>query len=215
MRRKTARTVLVVAVLIFCAAVLCRAGFLPRYGDGNPVQALGQGLLTSQEKWYGVRAVSAADSALTGKTKAWHVIRLSLVRMPPWNTTTLSFVCYGDGTGGGDPNAGSFSYEVYVCRMFGSLEKVCGGTATVGELEASVLPHDDHGTPVADPNQYKWVEGGASLVTSAAWDTNVGATQVADEMGKISFDPLGTPYLYVRVYDITNITTVYVLVTGR
>lgn len=215
MRRSTAKVVLMAAALVGLASVMGRAGFLPKQGSGNPVQALGQGVMTSQEKWHGVRSVSVSDPALTGKTKAWHSARTMLSLMPPWNTASLAFVCYGDGVGPGDPNGGSFSYEVYVCRLYGSLEKVCAGTATVGELEASVLPHDDLGTPLSDPNQYKWVEGGATLVTSAAWDTDVGSTKVADELGKISFDPLGAPYLYVRIYNITNITTVYVLATGR
>jgi len=37
----------------------------------------------------------------------------------------IAFLCYGDGTGAGDPTSGSFSFNVLVARPYCSAQKVC------------------------------------------------------------------------------------------
>jgi hypothetical protein len=202
---------------VLAVSVACYAASLGIYGETSPGTDTGQASLTPQESWYLVRGpVTEADADLTGATKAWGAVTESdLPILKPWSTVTLAFLCYGDGDGAGNPEGGTFTYEVYHCRRVGSLEKVCDGTATVGAVQASVLPHDDAGTELDEPTNYKWVEGSPVLVSSQCWDAQVGWTKVADEVGKVSWDPLGSPYLLVRITSMSGVTSIYPLLTGR
>lgn len=219
MTRKKIVDVLVLTLFVACVVFVCHASQLdvPSASRVAPFRGDSPTPITPQEPWYLVRSVDSNDAALTGVTKSWDSAVQVLRVMRPWNTVTLSFLAYGDGGGDpnapGDPNEGGFNYDVFACREHGSMEKVCSGSVSISDIEASCMP--DSGVVLADPNHYKWAEGSASLVTSQSWDAAVGCTTVADEIGKISWDPLGAPYLYVRVYGITAITKVYVLVTGR
>jgi len=168
-----------------------------------------------QDHWYLVRdAVDANDPNLTATLKVWGGVTLSPLRRD-WNTVTLAFLAYGDGNGVGDPNGGSFDFEIYGCRQHSSLELVCSGDANVGELKAACLPFDSTGALLADPNNYKWVEGDPNLIAAQSWGSTVTGTTDANGLGKIEFDPQGCPYIYVRLFGIANLTTIYPLITGR
>jgi hypothetical protein len=170
---------------------------------------------TMQDSWYLARdPVDANDGDLTVYGKMWGGVQPGKLRNG-WNKVTIGFLCYGDGDGPGDPNEGTFDFAVYTCRPFSSLEYVCSGSATVGDLRASCLPFDSGGALVPWSNQYKWAEGSATLVDDYDWEIAPTWTQDPNGMGKVSFDPMGSSYVYVHVNAISKLTTIYPLVTGR
>jgi len=204
----------VLFLILFAAA--CYAYTLPSVDDRDPIMKKGGiNSITSQEPWRLVRTVSEDDVALTKITKAWGGVGTELKMLPSLDTCTFSFLAYGNNGFAGGPDNGSFSYEIYCCRQFGSLEFVCSGDVTIGAIQASVLPWEKTETATSNADIFKWAEGGASLVSTQDWDLTVGYTETADQMGKISFDSLGCSYVYVRIFDKVNITLVYVLATGR
>jgi hypothetical protein len=172
---------------------------------------------TRQEPWYLIAVADEDEAALMGADKRWVAANVgaTVMKVPnASNSWTIAFIAYGDGDGAGDPENGSFKYELYACRERGSLEWVCSGNPSVGAVQVSCLPHDESVTAVLSTD-YKHVEGSPSLVTSSGWDSMVGFTKVADQIGKISVDGLGARYVRVRIFDRVNVTRVYAYLTVR
>lgn len=208
------RKILWLLVIPLLLAPLFAARQLGTTDDPTPARVNPNAIVTTCEPWYLMRTVTSAETALTGAGKMWSGA-LAVPVMKAWNTVSLSFLAYGDGDGAGDPNDATIGYTAYMARRGGSLEFVCSGSPTVGAVLASSLPWDETEAAVLDPNDHKWAEGGATLVTAEGWDTPVGYTLRADEVGKVSWDTHGAGYVYVRVTAMTSISTVYVMMTGR
>jgi hypothetical protein len=215
MRRFAAYGVVAVAVALTAAALLGETWQLGATDDLVPRRMFPVPVTTLQDCWYLARdPVDANDGALADNAKTWGGVQVSKLRNG-WNKVTIGFLCYGDGDGPGDPNEGGFDFAIYACRPFSSLEYVCSGSATVGDLRASCLPFDSAGSSVPWPKQYKWAEGSATLVDDHDWEIAPTWTQDANEMGKVSFDPMGCSYVYIHVDAISKLTTIYPLITGR
>lgn len=170
---------------------------------------------TTQEPWWLARsaAVTASDTPLNATTRTWTGIKAKAVEIPSsWNTISLAFYAYGDGNGGGDPNGGTFSWRIYVCRKCGPAQLVAYGTAAVGEM---VLSHDPtDGTVLTLTNEdYKWAE--LPVLTASVWPSSADVSGTTDDVGTINFDPLGAWGFYVEITSLANATTLYPVFTGR
>lgn len=139
---------------------------------------------------------------------------------PAQSTVSTAFYCYGDGTGDGDPNAGTFTATTYVVELYGSWELISTATVAVGELELTHNPVTaaEINSGLLDPNEsYKWCEGPFTdtLNDSDAWVVPVNLSGVSDGIGRLNVDPLGASGIVVLITNMSGITRVYPIVKGR
>jgi len=189
--------------------------------DLNTKQMQGQRISTVsvQDRPIQIASVTADASALTVATENWDDNTVLFVPIPvEWSNVTLSFYGYGDGTGVGDPNDTTFSFDVYVCDIYGGAECiVSGSTGTIGAQQLSVNPATGaslaSGAP--DPN-YCWSddlnEGTLRTTSTVAYSDY----QSTDGLAKMKFDRGSAFGIYVRIYDMTAqlVTSVTCVMNG-
>jgi hypothetical protein len=167
---------------------------------------------TYQDAWHRVRIVSASDTPLSATTRTWTNVATQFRCLPRrWNTVSVALLGYGSGTGAGDPGSGSCAWTLYVARRYGGPQIVATGTWAIGAMRASHTPWD--GSAVADASHHKW--GGLPVVTHDYWPSSVVAAGTTDQIGTLTFDPLGHWGLYLECTSVTGLTTLTVLATGR
>jgi hypothetical protein len=204
--------VLIVATIAALVAGSASRSLLNTRNDPETAKTSG-GIQTTQEPWWLMRFVATNDTALTKNTRQWTDIKAKAVDIPPsWNSVTIAMYAYGDGSGGGDPNTGTFSWRLYTCRKYGPAQLAAYGTGAIGE---QILSHDPtDGTPLTLTNEdYKWAE--LPVLTSTVWSSDVNVSGASDDVGTINFDPLGAWGIYVEITNLTSITNLYVVFTGR
>jgi hypothetical protein len=128
---------------------------------------------------------------------------------------TVSFYGYGDGTGDGSPDGGTFDFAIYAARRFGGAQLVCTqNDATVGSLQLSHNPITgaafNSGSVDVD---YCWVD---TTAVTTDWATGVteGNDDGANEIATLHFDMLGNRGIYVIVNDITSLSSVTYVISG-
>ena len=100
--------------------VLCLGALDRVFSPGMPAP-----LSTIQPRSVVVNTVTADDTVLDVNEKTWADCVSLFTPIPPeWNIVILSFYGYGDGTGAGDPNDATFSFDVQVCDLYGGIESV-------------------------------------------------------------------------------------------
>ncbi len=162
--------------------------------------------------------VSANDTALTVSTSSWHDVSGWQSIPQDWDSMSISFFAYGDGTGIGNPYGGSVTAKVYVVHEYGSAIPVVDVSLHVGNLELSHDPAYGPGSQyrasqVADPN-HKWVDGPIT-VNQRMWRSPVEVTGISDGIGEINFNHAGATSIKVLFSSKTDITTIYAVMTGR
>jgi len=183
------------------------------------------GLATSQCPWeyarnrYASGYLDTNDSTPDANAMTWQDTGTYLPIPPEWNYLSMAFLCYGDGNGDGDANAGTFDVNVYVVDSYSSWDHVCSFTVTVGELEATHFPVHP-GTEInggnLDPNEsYKWAEGEITPGEDYEWLSSVDYTGCTDGIGRCSFDSFGARVLVVLIDNKAHLTRIYPLVKGR
>jgi len=166
--------------------------------------------------------VSADDTPLTPSTSSWYDVNDAIAIPEEWSlgSVSVSIYAYGDGTGEGDPNAGTFDANLYVVTEFGSAARVCALSGAIGDLELSHDPAAGWGSAyrpsqIADPNR-KWAEGPMTIHTTAdCWRGPVSATGEPNGIGEITFKPAGATHAFILFDNKSNITKLYALLTGR
>lgn len=133
-----------------------------------------------------------------------------------WANVALSFYGYGDGDGDGDPNDSTFSYDVYLCDLYGGWE--CVSSANTGTIGAMKLSHNPAtGEALTDPNEsYRWAddlnEGTVKTTSTIAYSDY----QSNDGCAKTKFDRHSAYGIYVRIYDMTDqsVTSITCVMNG-
>ena len=160
-------------VILICAVAICAYALTPKtnYDLAGKIQAY------QQNGWLQVNSATTADTPLAANTKYFDIIEPAnsidtwLAIPPTWTVLEVSFYCFGDGTGVGDPSGGEFDFKIYMARWYGSAKTVYEGYAACGDLELSVFPASDRSASSAftigdqinsgslDGDQsYKWVD---------------------------------------------------------
>ncbi len=184
---------------------------------------------TRQMSYSVIHTVTADDTALAPATKYWDNIKTStqpsfIPIFPQWNVVEVSFYCYGDGTGTGDPNGATFDFKIYAVRLYGCAKTVYEGHAHCGELELSCSPVDgtEYYSGALDPNQcYKWVDTidpnglGSVWISSVVLSGDAGA-DTTGEIATLSFDLNGYYGLWCEITAMTTkpVTQIWALVSG-
>lgn len=173
--------------------------------------------LTAVKGWSLARQVDANDTLLAASTNVWSSVKTKLVDISGYNTISIGVIAYGDGTGGGDPNGGTFTMRVRLGKRYGPAQLACTATWSVGELLAEVNPASD------DPNaagaytnaaeDHKWCEGPPSV--TSCWMTTCGASGTTNDVGLINIDAMGFDGLYPEITAMHGITSLFVFITGR
>ena len=143
----------------------------------------------------------------------WTTASTTFLRLPvSWRKISLAAYAYGDGDGGGDPNDGWFSAKVYVCRQYSSAQLLAEAErVTIGELQLSHDPTDGDALTVSNED-FKWAEGSFAFDYGRPPWHSLGND---DGIGIAQFDTVDEYALWVEITNLTNISTLYVLVTGR
>jgi hypothetical protein len=157
----------------------------------------------------------AADPNFAEKT--WTNAMANFTAIPAeWGIVTLSFYGYGDGTGDGDPNDATFSYDVYVVDIWGGYEAVTtGSTGTIGAMKLSHNPAT--GAALTDPNSsYRWCDDlneGTKKTTSVVSYSDYEST---NGLAKQKWDRHSAFGIYVRIYNMTAqpVTSVNCIMNG-
>ena len=163
-----------------------------------------------QVPWVQMRNAAENDVALTASTRAWNTVDTLFYELP-LDARIVQISAYGHGNGtadSGDPAAGSFAYKVYICKKYGSAQLLCTGTWNVGALELTHNP--ENGISLNASSNYKWCE---STTPTEYWPGSVTAGGTSDDIGTISFDPLGYYGIYVEVASIASVSDVTVVMT--
>lgn len=166
-------------------------------------------------------AVSANDAAVEPNEMTWSNTSGQYINLDEREATvSLAFYAYGDGTGDGDPNAGTVDVNVYLVEPYGSWEHVASFTVSIGELELTDDPV--YGTPInagsLDPNEsYKWADGPFTnnLNDADAWPTAGNFSGSTNGIGRFNIDTLGAQGLIVRYDNMASMTRIYGVVKGR
>lgn len=176
---------------------------------------------TYQGPYQVIRTVMANDTPLTVKTKYWDAIAGTWFAIPPsWNHVELSFLAYGDGTGEGDPNAGSAKVKVMVARYRASAKTVFEGELGIGDLEASCDPESgiQWNSGSLDANEsYKWADTIDANGLGDLWPSGVTLSDAADTTGNtatLSFDCTGYFKIFVQVTEKNGWTNLKPVITG-
>lgn len=208
-----------VGVLIMSQAEKADAAISATTMRNLPVDAVGTNIHT----WRAARsaAVTADDTTPDPNGQTWQAANGSYYDISSYgNTISLAFYCYGDGTGDGDANGGSFDANVYLVEPYGSWEQVASFTCAVGELELTHNPVTGAAlnSGSLDPNQsYKWVEGPFTdnLSDTDIWPTTVNLSGATNTIGRMNIDPLGCVGLVVLIDNMASITSVTPIVKER
>jgi len=166
---------------------------------------------TKQKPWILMRRVTTDDTPLDATTKVWSTVAGLFFPLPfDWEKMFLAFLCYGDGTGGGNPESGTFSFNILSVRENGSAQIVAQGTAEVGALRAS---HDPvSGQLFSDASEHKWVQ--QPVITLDAWRTPVVASGTSDDLGNLCWSPQHDYGVFVEITSIVSITSIDVYASG-
>lgn len=175
-------------------------------------------LSTVQMKSRLVATVTADASSPASSAMSWAQCLTTFKEIPvTWNAVSLSFYGYGDGSGSGDPNGATFSYDVYVCDLYGGMEAVAlNNTGAIGEQE---LSHDYENTALnsgAVNSSYKWAdtlaEGTRYWSTAMLYSNNGGNSNRA----KVKFDRQESYGIWVRIYNMTAqpVTSITCIMNG-
>lgn len=167
---------------------------------------------------YTAKLISTADTnavALDVNTSSWAVCQNWVGIPSKFNGLKVMFYAYGDGVGGGDPNNKTFSYQFYVADYGGAAQLVASGTATVGAMQLSHNPISlaELNSGSVDPN-YCWIDTLGAITTdwkSGVSTQNDGGT---NDAASFIFDRESAKVAWCRIYDITNLTTVYCIAYG-
>lgn len=165
-------------------------------------------------EWTLLRTVTANDTALTPATNVW----TKLLEIPPgWSTISVAALAYGDGDGAGDPNGGSFALKLYLGRRYGPGQVAATATWAVGELQAAHAPtalgaYAAGAALTVTDEDYKF---GELPVVTTYWRSDVVASGTSDDMGNINLDPMEEWGLFPEVTELSGITTLYLLISGR
>ena len=216
---------------LICIVAVCAYALTPKtnYDLAGKIDAY------QQHHWEQLNAATTADTPLIANTKYYDLITPSnsidtWLQIPnTWTLCEVSFYCYGDGTGVGDPNGGEFDFKIYAAKWYGSAKTVYEGYASCGELELSVFPATDRAASSAftagdqinsgslDANQsYKWVDAiEPNGVGDAEWMSDVVVTTGTDDMGTITFRSRGYWLIWCEITNFpADVTSINALVTG-
>jgi len=182
----------------------------------TPKNMSSQGVGTNQHASIRHRTVTANDTALGDDTRTWGDIGSVFHQIPTeWSHLQIKYYAYGDGTGAGSPDGGTFDIAVYVAQQYGCAELVYTvNDATVGAMQLSHEPWG--GTAIvsgaADLNSC-WVDT-ATVVED--WGTAVKASgeDGSDNCFTTTFDALGRAGVYVIITDMSNVTSVTYVISG-
>jgi hypothetical protein len=173
--------------------------------------------LTATNGWFLVRTIEANDALLTSTTNVWSTVKSKMVDISRFNTLSMACIAYGDGSGGGDPNGGSFTMRLRLGNLYGPAQYAASIAWTVGELLADCNPAGtDPNGPDAFTNtneDHKWAEG-APTVTNY-WSPAVVGSGTTNDVGMVNVDHLGAAGCYPEITSMTGITTLYVFAWGR
>jgi hypothetical protein len=190
---------------------------------GGSVVSSGTAIQTWQyaRNAYTTGYVSSADTTPDPNGQTWQATVGSYCALDPsTDTLSLAFFCYGDGTGDGDANGGSFDANVYLVEPYGSWEQIASVTCAVGELELTHNPVSGAqiNSGSLDPNQsYKWVEGAFTdnLSDTDIWPTTVNLSGASNTIGRLNIDKLGAAGIIVLIDNISSTTRVYPIIKER
>jgi hypothetical protein len=174
----------------------------------------GIALTPDQQVWRLMREVTVDDTALTTTTNTWTNVESSAVFVPVrrgWTWVQVAAIGYGDGTGAGDPSAGTFNYRILAVRKGCGAQIVCTGAMAVGGLRLSHAPYGAVAV-LSDPTSYLFVEGPASCTDY--WSTGSSADGTTDDIGTVSFATNGIFGFGVEVTAMTGVTSVILIYTG-
>ncbi len=164
-----------------------------------------------------VLADATAPNSVDGMNWASCLTTFTEIR-PEWNAPSLSFYGYGDGTGIGNPNDATFSYDIYLCDLYGGWE--CVSSANSGTIGAQRLSHNpETGAElrggVVDPN-YCWADDLNEGTTKWAKTIAYSDYQSTDGRAKTKFDRMEAYGIYVRIYDMTgqSVTSISCVLNG-
>lgn len=208
-------------VMVVGAAVALGALTEPDPGKfGVNPQAVTPAVL--QEPWRVMRTVTASDTASEPNTKDWTTIKTNWYPVNPrWTRVEMAFFAYGDGSGGGDPNAGRADFKVMACTAYGSAKTVYQGYLQIGELELSHNPDTGAAfrtSAAADPN-YKWADYIEPNGVGDVWVSDVivvgnSGADTSGEMAVVDFRLCGFYGLWCEVTLDGGITSLKVMVRG-
>jgi hypothetical protein len=200
---------LILFLLLVCLTTLVFADI-----TGNPRRIFEQSIGTNQHGYDISRTVSTNDTSLAATTKTWDAIDSVFHAIPSsWSNVTISFYAYGDGTGAGSPDNGTFDFAIYTARAYGGAILVCSqNDATIGACQLSHVPNS--GVAGSLPNtDFCWMD---TCSVTDTWPTDVaeGNNGGGDEIAEVCFDPLGSRGIYIIVNDMTNVTSVTYVISG-
>lgn len=214
MKNNTKLTVFCLFYLFLCFSVLMGAlPSIPQYaGSPNP-------LSTPQTKAKTVATVTADASSPSTDEMSWtHCISSFIPIDTSWNEPCLSFYGYGDGDGAGDPNGATFSYDVYVCDLYGGMKPVVlGNTGAIGE---QTLSHDPvEGTELNSgsiSSSYKWADTMAEGTCHWGYSPTYSNYEGDNGIAEIIFDRNKSYGIWVRIYDMTDqpVTSITCVMNG-
>lgn len=165
---------------------------------------------TDQDEWHLMRTVTASDTAFTTSTANWnYAVSRFLAISRNWNTVQVGVYATGDGAGGDDPTAGTFSWKIRVVRKWGPMQVVADGTWAIG---GQLLSHDPSTGSLLSGT---YAAGELPVISNDYWPTTVTASGTTDEWGTIAFDPLGAWGIFVEVTSLSDLTTLYIVIVGQ
>lgn len=165
------------------------------------------------ERWTVMRTVTAADTPLTKDTKVWNTTGFYPLK-PEWRTAIVGWIAYGDGTGAGDPNGGTFSWRAYLRSEFGPAQLVAYGTAAVGDMHLSHNPETGaaYWGGVVDPN-YAGVD--TIVVTDdSTWRTGVSSTNDPNGLANLMVNRSSEWAIRIEHTSLVNVTRLYPIIKG-
>lgn len=174
---------------------------------------------TVQRRAAVVATVTADATALDVNTSSWADCKTLFIPIPPeWNIVNLSFYGWGDGTGGGDPNNATFSYDVHLCDVYGGTITI--STANSGVVGAQQLSHnpdtgDELYSGAVDPN-YCWADTITEGTVKGDWGLAYFDYEGSNGKAEMSFDRRSAYGIYVRIYNMTSsaVTSVTCVMNG-
>jgi len=180
--------------------------------------------VTIQNGWAHARkggaGVSANDTVPDPNAMSWGDLPATAFDIrEQWSTLSLAFYAYGDGTGDGDPNAGTCDVNVFFVTEYSSWEKIASFSIAIGELELDTYPVErtEINGGNLDPNEsYKWAEGPFTDHSSGGyWPTTVNFSGTTNSIGRMNVSRLEAGHLVVFLDNKSGFTTVFPVVTGR
>ena len=191
-------------------------GALPTSTSPSPGIRVSTSSVQQKPKLVATVTVDAAVSGAT--TNTWTTAKTNFVRIPvEWSNIALSFYGFGDGSGAGDPDGATFSYDVYVCDVFGGWEAVVtGSTGTIGGMQLSHFPSTGTAVSTTLLTSYSWCDDlneGTKKTTSTIAYSDYEST---NGLAKTKFDRNSAYGIYVQMYDMTgqSVTSITCVMNG-